>query len=117
MRVITALLMALGAALAFTSSPVRAASNGGDLLAACTSAPGTPGDSFCNAYINGFVQGIYVDQIIREEGGSLCMDTTNTGAVRAALTEFLRTHANATFLPAGSVLGAAVHEQYRCKSH
>lgn len=109
--------MALGVALVFTSLPVWAASNGGDLLAACTSAPGTPGDGFCNAYTNGFMQGIYIDQIVREQGASLCMDTTNTGAVRAALTEFLRTHANAAFLQAGSVLGAAVNEKYRCKSH
>jgi hypothetical protein len=53
---------------------------------------GRPGDGFCNAYSYGFVQGIYIDQIVREQSASLCMDTTNTGAVRAALTEFLRTH-------------------------
>ena len=108
-------IVAFGALLAFASSPVCAASSAGDLLAACNSASGSSGDGLCNAYMNGFVQGIFVDQIAREEHEPICVDNTNTGALRKALIEYLKDHANAAYLPAGSVLGVAVQRLYACK--
>jgi hypothetical protein len=108
-------LVALGT-LALTVSPAWAASTAGDLLAACVSTPGSSGDAYCTAYINGFVNGIFADQIAREEGHPVCIDNTNTAAVRDALVDFLRTHTAATSLPAGSVLGVAVERRYPCKN-
>ena len=108
-------VVAFGAILACASSPICAATSAGDLLAACTSAPGSSGDGLCNAYINGFVQGLFVDQIANEEHQPICVDNTNTGAIREILIEYLKDHANTTYLPAGSVLGVAVQQLYACK--
>jgi hypothetical protein len=107
-------LVALVASLAFTSSPVWAASSAGDLLAACRSAPETRGDEICNAYINGFVNGVLVDQVAREGSQPICIDNTNTGAVRKALTEFLNANPTILRLDSGSVVGAAYQRLYPC---
>jgi hypothetical protein len=101
--------------LAIISTPAWAASTAGDLLSACTSPPGTEGDVICNAYINGFVNGVLVDQVARESGQSICIDNTNTGAVREALRHFLIGHPTILGADSGSAVGAAFQALYPCK--
>jgi hypothetical protein len=107
-------LLALLAASTFAISPTWAASSAGDLLAACTSAPQTRGDVLCNAYINGFMNGVLVDQVAREGGQPICVDHTNTGAVREALTTFLKSHPIVLTVDAGSVVGFVFQTLYPC---
>jgi hypothetical protein len=70
------------AILLFVSSTAWADINGGDLSAACFSEDGTLGDKICNAYVNGFVNGILNDQVAREQGKPICIDDTSTSQVR-----------------------------------
>jgi hypothetical protein len=59
----------------------------------------------CAAYINGFMNGIFVDQIAREEGHPICVGNTNTTAVRDALVDFLKASTAANAPSCGLCLG------------
>ena len=83
---------------------------------ACTSQPQSQGDAICNAYLNGFVNGILVDQIAREGGQPICIDNTNTRAVREAITTFLKAQPDVLSVDAGSLLGAAFQRLYPCRN-
>jgi len=73
------------------------------------------GDAICNAYINGFVNGILIDQVATEGGKPICIDKTNTGQVREVLRVFLINHSSVLNIDAGSVVGAAFQALYSCK--
>ena len=104
----------LSALAIMVPSAAAFAASAGDLLSACISDPGTRGDITCNSYINGFVNGILIDQVAREGGKPICVDKTNTDAVRAAITAFFKNNPNILHFDGGSAMGAAFQRLYPC---
>jgi hypothetical protein len=106
---------ALLAILLLISSPAWGGGSGGDLYAACTSASGTRGDVICSSYINGFANGVLMDQIAREKGTPICIpDGVTTIQVREAVKNYLAKHPVVLGIDSGSLVGVALMEAYPC---
>jgi len=101
------------AATVLLTSPVLA-SSAGDLAAACASAAGTTGEAACNSFLNGFVAGLQMDQVMREAGTPVCMDQTSTIRVRKIVSEFFAAHPESLQIDSGSVVGYALLRAYPC---
>jgi hypothetical protein len=91
------------------------ASQAGDLLASCESPSGTPGDGYCNSWINGFVNGIQMDQILNESKTPVCIDHTDTKTARTEIVNFLRTAPVIHNVDAGSAVGYALQKLHPCR--
>jgi hypothetical protein len=107
-------VVVLAAAPVQTESPLQTDSRAGSLLTACTSASQSRGDLLCNAYINGFVHGILIDQAAREQGAPICVDNTTTMAVRQSFISFLASRPDMLYLGASAVLGVVLQSSYPC---
>ena len=105
--------MAIVAAMALMTSPVLASSSG-DLEAACSSPPATKGETICNSFLNGFVAGLQMDQLLKEAGTPVCIDRSSTIQVRKIVGDFFAAHPEFRQLDSGTVVGYALLQAYRC---
>jgi len=106
---------ALLAGSLLVTSPVWGAASGGDLYASCNSAPGTAGDQNCSSYINGFVNGVLLDQIGREQGYPICIPNgTNTAQVRDVVKKFLEAHPAVLNVESGPLVARAITDAFPC---
>src|SRR5262245_66649617 len=96
MRTVPAFSLLLGLGLAASpasEAPAWGASQGGDLFVACNSEPGTTGDLLCNAYFNGLIGGIQIDQVGNEQGTPICIgEEMHTNQMREAFKTFVTLH-------------------------
>lgn len=98
------------------ASPPAWAASGGDIYASCASAPGTQGYALCAAYLNGFVGGIFIDQISNEQRASICIpDSMTTDQIREVIIKYAKTYPAAFGVPSSSFVGAAVTKAFPCK--
>jgi hypothetical protein len=111
--------LAVGLAVVFGTWPCQAMgpANGAAILKACDlSAPTSREREVCDAYINGFIFGIWTAQMPAEKGGSpICLpDTVSTDMVRTKIDAFIR--ANPTVLTANGnvVTGLAMQTSFPC---
>lgn len=71
----------------------------------------------CNAYINGFMDGVMLDQIHREQGTPICIPGgTTTDQLRKIIISFILTHEKLLSFPGNSVVGEALFEVFPCKN-
>ena len=98
------------------AGPAYADSRGGDLAAACNSSSGTTGDVLCDAYINGFVNGVLLDQIGSQQGTPICIpDGLATADIRRTLQQFAKAHPETLYTTSGPFMAAALMTTYPCK--
>jgi hypothetical protein len=105
--------LAIVAATVLIASPVLASSSG-DLEAACSSPTGTKGETICNSFLNGFVAGLQMDQLLNEAGTPICIDQSSTIRVRKIVGDFFAAHPEFRQVDSGSVVGYALLQAYRC---
>jgi hypothetical protein len=87
----------------------------GDLWAACNSPPGSPGDTMCSSYINGYANGVLGDQVAKEHGKPICIpDHTNTLQIRLMVRSFLDLHPEVRTGDLGGVVASAMAAAYPC---
>ena len=108
------------AAMAFLMCSIGAAaaqtSKAGDLADACNGRGGPGGVDICNAFINGFVNGVLVDQIATKGHDPICLpDQTNTDELRGIVKEFAAGHPQALTALAAPFLARALMQAYPCK--
>ena len=97
------------------ASPAWADATGGDLNAACNSAAGTMGDKLCNAYINGFINGVLGDQYERDRGTPICLpEHINPAKIRTLVTKFFLNNPQTMPFMAGASVGVVVERAYPC---
>ena len=105
--------LAIVAATVLMTSPVLA-SSAGDLESACSSPPGTKGETVCNSFLNGFVAGLQMDQLLKEAGTPVCIEETSTIQVRKIVGDFFAAHPELRQLESGPVIGYALLQAYGC---
>ena len=110
-------IAAIVMALILTSTAVLADSRGGDLNASCTSTPGTKGDLICRAYLNGYLDGVTMDQITREQRAPICIpDHTSTDQMREAVMNFAKAHPDTLYFGSPEFVAAALMQAFPCKN-
>lgn len=109
---------ALAAALILGSTSVAfgQTSHSADLLNACSSPEGSRNFDYCNAFINGFVNGILIDQIAARGNDPICLpDYTNTDELRGVIKAYAGTHPEALNALSAPFAARALMQAYPCK--
>jgi hypothetical protein len=102
--------------LASTSVVFGQTSHAGDLIADCNSSKGSPKFDYCNAFINGFANGILIDQIATRGNDPICLpDYTNTDELRGVIKAYGATHSDALNALSAPFAARALMQAYPCK--
>lgn len=92
------------------ASPPNAAA----ILQQCGTATGAP-TPVCNAYMNGVLAGVLVDQVSKEQGKPICLPkVAKTDDAILAVVTFIATHRELWAKDGNSVVGVALQRTYPC---
>jgi hypothetical protein len=90
-----------------------------ELYKKCTAPKGGSEQIYCEAYIHGFMHGLWSGEINAEKKITLCKmpDTINTTEARLVVEKYMREHPEKLNQYAGVVAQFAFIEEYGCKKN
>ncbi len=110
-------LLLLLAAPLLSMSVAHATTLAGDLEATCSSNAGTEYSKLCNAYMKGFLTGLFLaDRSPGAEIVNLCIpESINTDVTRDLFLNFLAAHPEYKTWPAQAIMVSVAQLNYKCK--
>jgi hypothetical protein len=86
-----------------------------DLMAACQSSPGSPGDRACSIFIGGFAAGLAEQRLLQIQGHAICLPVTDAlAASRQAIQAFADAHPELRDAGAAQVATEALWRAFPC---
>jgi hypothetical protein len=110
----------LAGMMALAGSPVAGQGMGPDLCEACVSAgKGTVKSDFCNLYLKGISEGLFIGQDVTSQGLKTCLpenEALDVRQTRAIVEKFMREHPERLNQKAGSLVFEALVQAFPCKA-
>lgn len=89
---------------------------GADIYRLCSGKDGTPEDNVCDAYVEGYIEGMDAAKVSAVTNHPICIPDNVSGIqVRKTITAFLANKADAQSRDAPTMVAVALAKAYACK--